>query len=93
MGDCQLRNGLGQTRHMYLVFPPHSVLMRQLRQSRAGDWALERLMTVGQACRAVLRQTLGQTIAWVVEGCPRRLGLRDNQGPFGTIMTVQKVIV
>jgi hypothetical protein len=34
MGDCQLRNGLGQTRHMYMVFLAYSVLMRQLRQSR-----------------------------------------------------------
>lgn len=67
MGDCQLRKGRGQTRHMYLVFLAHSVLMRHLRLGRACEWALERLMTIGQACRAVLRQTLGQTIAWVVE--------------------------
>jgi len=66
MGDCQLRNGRGQTRHMYLVVLAHSVLMRQLRQSRARAWALERLMTIGQACRAVLRETLGRTIDWVI---------------------------
>jgi hypothetical protein len=67
MGDCQIRNGLGQTRHQYLVFLAHSVLMRQLRQSRARAWALERLTTIGQACRAVLRETLSQTISWVLE--------------------------
>jgi len=67
MGDCQIRNGLGQTRHQYLVFLAHSVLMRQLRQSRASAWALERLMTIGQACQAVLRETLGTTISWVLE--------------------------
>ncbi|MCY2952061.1 MAG: IS701 family transposase [Planctomycetota bacterium] len=67
MGDCQIRNGLGQTRHQYLVFLAHSILMRQLRQTRASAWALERLTTIGQACRAVLRETLGTTISWVLE--------------------------
>lgn len=67
MGDCQLRNGQGQTRHLYMVFLAHSVLMRQLRQSRARAWALERLTTIGQACTAVLRETLGQTISWVID--------------------------
>jgi len=67
MGDCQLRNGQGQTRHLYMVFLAHSVLMRQLRQGPAREWALERLTTIGQACGAVLRETLSQTIAWVVD--------------------------
>ncbi len=67
MGDCQLRNGRGQTRHMYMVFLAHSVLMRQLRQGRAYAWARERLMTIGQACMTVLRQTLSDTIEWVFE--------------------------
>jgi len=66
MGDCQLRNGRGQTRHMYMVFLAHSVLMRQLRQRRSRAWALERLTTIGQACRAVLRETLSGTIDWVI---------------------------
>lgn len=67
MGDCQLRNGQGQTRHLYMVFVAHSVMMRQLRRGRARDWALERLTTIGQACRAVGAQTLSQTLSWVVE--------------------------
>ncbi len=67
MGDCQLRSGLGQTRHLYLVFLAYSVLMRQLGQGRARGWALERLTTIGQACMAVLRQTLSDTLAWVIE--------------------------
>jgi len=67
MGDCQLRSGRGQTRHLYLVFLAHSVLMRQLRQGRAREWARERLTTIGQACMAVLRQTLGDTISWAIE--------------------------
>jgi hypothetical protein len=67
MGDCQLRSGLGQTRHLYLVFLAYSVLMRQLGQGRARGWALERLTTIGQACMAVLRQTLSDTLAWVIK--------------------------
>ena len=67
MSDCQLRSGLGQTRHMYLVFLAHSLLMRQLQQGRAHGWALARLTTIGQACRAVLRETLSDTIAWTLE--------------------------
>ncbi len=67
MGDCQLRNGRGQTRHLYLVFLAYSVLMRQLRQGRACEWARERLTTIGQACMSVLRQTLSDTISWVIE--------------------------
>jgi len=67
MGDCQLRNGRGQTRHMYMVFLAHSVLMRQLRQGRAREWAQERLTTIGQACMSVLRQTFSDTLSWVIE--------------------------
>ena len=67
MGDCQLRDGQGQTRHLYMVFLAHSVLMRHLRQSRASAWALERLTTIGQACLAVMRHTLSQTLAWALD--------------------------
>jgi hypothetical protein len=66
MGDCQLRDGQGQTRHMYLVFLAHSLLMRQLRQGRASAWALERLTTIGQACLAVTRNTLSDTLTWAI---------------------------
>ena len=67
LGDCQLRSGEGQTRHFYLVLLVHSLLMAQLRQGRARAWATETLTTIGEACRAVLRDTLGKTISWVIE--------------------------
>jgi hypothetical protein len=67
MGECQLRNGRGQTRHMYMVFLAYSLLMSQLKQSHARAWALERLTTIGQACRAVLKESLSQTLEWVIE--------------------------
>jgi hypothetical protein len=67
MGDCQLRSGESQTRHMYLVFLAYSALMTQLRHDRAQEWAQTRLTTIGESCRAMFRETLGKTIAWVVE--------------------------
>ena len=66
MGACQLRDGQGQTRHMHLVMLAYSLLMRQLRAWRAKEWALERLTTIGEACRAMLRESLRNTITWVV---------------------------
>lgn len=67
MGDCQLRDGQGQTRHMYLVMLAYSLLVRQLGQGRAQDWALQKLTTIGEACRAMLRETLRTTLAWAIQ--------------------------
>jgi DDE superfamily endonuclease len=66
MGDCQLRSGQGQTRHMHLVMAAYSLLVRQLRDSRATKWALRRLTTIGQACRAVADETLRATLQWAI---------------------------
>lgn len=65
MGDCQLRQGRGQTRHMYLVFAAHSILMRQMRR-RPCAWTRTRLTTIGQACRAVAHETFCATIDWII---------------------------
>lgn len=67
MGDCQLRDRVGQTRHLYLVVLAYSLLMKQLRQHHAWEWALQRLTTIGQACRAMLSETLRTTLEWVVQ--------------------------
>jgi hypothetical protein len=45
----------------------HSLLVAQMMQGRECEWARERLTTIGQARRAVLRETLGKTISWVIE--------------------------
>lgn len=66
MGACQLRSGQGQTRHMHLVMLAYSLLMRELKTSRAKEWALARLTTIGQACRAVANETLGTTLRWAI---------------------------
>ncbi len=67
MGDCQLRDGEGQTRHMYLVMLAYSLLMKQLRQVHAYEWAFQKLTTIGEACRAILRETLRKTLTWAME--------------------------
>jgi len=67
MGECQLRSQLGQTRHLYLVFVAYSCIIAQLGQARPQEWARVRLMTVGEACRAVLRETLSDTLEWALQ--------------------------
>ena len=67
LGDCQLREARGQTRHMYLVMLAYSLLMIQLRQGCAKEWAMQRLMTIGQACRAMTHETLRTTLSWAIE--------------------------
>jgi hypothetical protein len=41
--------------------------MRQLRQGRAWEWAYRKLTTIGEACRAVLRETLRKTLTWAID--------------------------
>jgi hypothetical protein len=67
LGDCQLRDHQGQTRHMYLVMLAYSLLMGELRQGRAKEWAFHRLMTIGEACRAMIRESLRTTLTWAIE--------------------------
>lgn len=67
MGACQLRSRLGQTRHLYLVFVAYSCIIAQLGQNHPQEWSRIRLTTVGEACRAVLRETLGDTLEWAVQ--------------------------
>ena len=67
MGDCQLRSGEGQTRHMYLVILAHSLLMSEMRQGGVSEWARGVVTTIGEACRSVLRESLGKTITWAIE--------------------------
>jgi hypothetical protein len=67
LGDCQVRSGEGQTRHVYLVSTASSLLMGTLGQSRVQDWARRTLTTIGEACRAVKAETLERMIDWVVD--------------------------
>jgi len=62
LGDCQVRSGAGQTRHVYLVSAAYSLLVRSLHQSRVQDWARRTLTTIGEACRAVKTETLERVV-------------------------------
>jgi DDE superfamily endonuclease len=66
MGECQLRDDQGQTRHMYLVMLAYSLVMQQLGQGHAWEWALQKLTTIGEACRAILRESLRKTLTWAI---------------------------
>jgi hypothetical protein len=79
MGECQLRDGMGQTRHMHLVVLAYTALMRQLQHDRALDWAHTRLMTIGESCRSIAREILGKTLAWAVEQAQHGMSLPDIQ--------------
>lgn len=77
MGDCQLRNGEGQTRHMHLVVLAYTALMRQVKHDRAHEWAHMRLTTIGESCRLIARETLAKTLAWVVDRTREGMSLPD----------------
>src|SRR4051794_30371533 len=72
LGDCQLRDVQGQTRHIYLVMLAYSLLMGELKQGRAREWAFHRLMTIGEACRAMVKEALRTTLSWAIEQVTER---------------------
>jgi hypothetical protein len=78
MGDCQLRDSAGQTRHMYLVMLAYSLLMKKLRQGHVYEWAHQQLTTIGEACRAILRETLRTTLTWAMERTGNPFWTRDQ---------------
>ena len=51
---------------MHLVMVAYSLLMKQLRQGHAYEWAYQKLTTIGEACRAILRETLRTTVTWAI---------------------------
>jgi hypothetical protein len=67
LGDCQLRDGVGHTRHIYCVFLAYSLLVRQLDKTSVSEWARVKLTTIGESCRALFRESLRSLIGWVVE--------------------------
>jgi hypothetical protein len=67
LGDCQVRSGEGQTRHVYLVSAAYSLLMSSLYQCRPQEWARRTLTTIGDACRAVKAETLERMVDWIAD--------------------------
>jgi hypothetical protein len=66
LGDCQLRDGTGQTRHIYCVFLAYSLLVRELDKTSVSDWACVKLTTIGESCRALLRDSIRTMVGWIV---------------------------
>jgi hypothetical protein len=67
LGDCQLRDSEGQTRHTYLVFLAYSLLVRELDKTGVSEWACVKLTTIGDCCRSLFRESVRSMIEWVVE--------------------------
>ena len=71
---------------MYLVMLAYTILMRELKTRRAKEWALRRLTTIGEACRAVADDTLGATLRWaIVEITEKSRKPRDVIAELGLI--------
>jgi Transposase DDE domain. len=66
LGDCQLRDGEGQTRHTYMVFLAYSLLVRELDKTSVSGWASVKLSTIGESRRALLRESIRTMIGWIV---------------------------
>ena len=66
LGDCQLRDDQGQTRHTYMVFLAYSLLVRELDKTRVSGWAYVKLSTIGESCRALLRESIRTMVGWIV---------------------------
>ena len=64
LGDCQLRDPQGQTRHMYLVFLAHSLLIQELG-TNSNDWTSVKMTTIGECCRELLRESVRKLIEYV----------------------------
>ena len=85
--DCQLRSSTGQTRHTYCVFLAHSLLEQRLDKTGVSGRLSVRLQTIGESCRALLRESIRTMVGWIVEQLEsgtkglrrllRRLGLDD----------------
>jgi hypothetical protein len=65
---------------MYLVMLAYSPFVSQLRQNWAREWALQRLTTIGEVCRALTRENLRATLAWAINQTT------EMQRPFGHVI-------
>ena len=50
-----------------MVFLAYSLLVRELAKTSVSDWASVRLTTIGESCRALLRDSIRTMIGWIVE--------------------------
>ena len=71
LGDCQWREVQGQTRPLDLVLLAYRRLRSQLWPGRAKEGAYHRLMTIGEACQARIKEALRTTLSWAIEPVTR----------------------
>jgi hypothetical protein len=81
LGDCPLRDGEGQTRHTYLVFPAYSLLMRDPDKTSVSGRASVKLTTTGESCRAMLRESVRAMTGRVIEQL--NIDLHTHRGTGG----------
>lgn len=62
-----MRSREDQTRRLYLVMLAYRLLRRPLQQGHAYEWAYQKRTTIGEACRAIGRETLRSTRSWARE--------------------------
>ncbi|MDR2705262.1 MAG: IS701 family transposase, partial [Planctomycetaceae bacterium] len=67
LGDCPLRNGVGQTRPTYLVMLAYRLLVRTLGNGSLNEWCREKLATIGEACRMLLSESTRNMVTWILE--------------------------
>jgi len=67
LGDCQLRDGVGQSRHTYMVMLAHSLLVRELGNGSLREWCRVKLTTVGEACRELLKESIRSMVGWIMD--------------------------
>jgi len=79
LGDCQLRNDTGQTRHIYCVFLAHSLLEQRLDKTSVSGRSRGKLQTIGEGCRMLLKESLRSLVGWIVEKCESALEIGVKQ--------------
>ncbi len=50
-----------------MVFLAYSLLVRELDQTSVSGWAGVKLSTIGESCRALLKDSIRGMIGWIVE--------------------------
>lgn len=80
LGDCQLRDGVGQTRHTYCVFLAYSLLMQGLDKTSLSGRRSGRVTTIGESCRALASESMRNLIEWIVEELDIARSIGGNVG-------------
>jgi hypothetical protein len=52
---------------MSLVMPAYSIAMRSLGKRGLSDWFSGTLSTMGEVCRALLDETVRNTMTWMID--------------------------